>query len=197
MIKNYYKILGINKTDSLREIKRVYRKLALKWHPDVNSEPNAHEMFILINEAYLILSDEEARIKYNKQYDLVYNIETADEMKEPSIVYSEDIFNNENIYPDSDLEDWTENARTQAEKYSRMPFNQFAKILGEILKETGIITFNAILFSISAIAGTSLLVSAFPYLEISMGGKITIFLLIITLLLIWGIDNKKSNPEND
>tara|TARA_B110000208_G_scaffold191674_1_gene259499 strand:- start:526 stop:1341 length:816 start_codon:yes stop_codon:yes gene_type:complete len=51
-MKKYYDILGIDKTANLSEIKNAYRKLAVKYHPDKNSEMNASEMFIEITEAY-------------------------------------------------------------------------------------------------------------------------------------------------
>ena len=67
MAEDYYKILGIEKTASAEEIKKAYRKLALKWHPDKN--PNnkaAEEKFKKISEAYAVLSDTQKR----KDYDM-------------------------------------------------------------------------------------------------------------------------------
>ena len=55
-MKDYYKILGVEQDDSIVTIKRVFRKVALKMHPDVNDSPDAHEKFIELNEAYQILS---------------------------------------------------------------------------------------------------------------------------------------------
>jgi curved DNA-binding protein len=64
--RNYYKILGVNKSTSDKEIKRAYRKLALKYHPDRNpGDKNAEEQFKLINEAYAVLSDKEKRRQYD------------------------------------------------------------------------------------------------------------------------------------
>jgi len=66
--KDYYKILGISKTASQKEIKRAFRKLAVKYHPDKNpDDPKAEEKFKEINEAYMVLSDEEKR-KYYDQF---------------------------------------------------------------------------------------------------------------------------------
>lgn len=64
---DYYKVLGIPKTASADEIKKAYRKLARKWHPDLNSnDENAHKKFQEINEANEVLSDPEKRKKYDQ-----------------------------------------------------------------------------------------------------------------------------------
>lgn len=65
--KDYYDTLGVSKTASQDEIKKAYRKLARKYHPDVNpDDPNAEEKFKEINEAYQVLSDEEKRQKFDR-----------------------------------------------------------------------------------------------------------------------------------
>ncbi len=64
-MKDYYKILGVEKNASDMEIKRAFRKLAGKYHPDKNSSSDATEKFKEINEAYSTLSDPQKR----KQYD--------------------------------------------------------------------------------------------------------------------------------
>src|SRR4030066_2262589 len=64
--RDYYHILGVNKNASGEEIKRAYRKLAMKYHPDKNpNRKEAEGRFKEINEAYAVLSDKEKR----KQYD--------------------------------------------------------------------------------------------------------------------------------
>ncbi len=66
--KDYYKILDVNRKDSMKDIKKVYRKLARKYHPDINpGDSEAAEKFQEINEAHEVLSDPEKR----KQYDLL------------------------------------------------------------------------------------------------------------------------------
>ena len=64
--RDYYHVLGVNKNASDEEIKRAFRKLAMKYHPDKNpNRKEAEERFKEINEAYAVLSDKEKR----KQYD--------------------------------------------------------------------------------------------------------------------------------
>lgn len=66
MGKDYYKILGINKGANDDEIKKAYRKLALKYHPDKNKSPGAEEKFKEIAEAYEVLSDTKKREVYDQ-----------------------------------------------------------------------------------------------------------------------------------
>ena len=64
--KDYYKVLGVTKTASVDDIKKAFRKLARKYHPDVNpGDKKAEEKFKEINEAYEVLSDAEKRRKYD------------------------------------------------------------------------------------------------------------------------------------
>lgn len=66
MGKDFYKILGVSKTSSDDEIKKAYRKLALKYHPDKNKAPGAEEKFKEVAEAYEILSDKKKRDIYDQ-----------------------------------------------------------------------------------------------------------------------------------
>lgn len=64
---DYYKILGLNKTASQDDVKKAYKKLARKFHPDLNpNDPDAHRKFQEINEANEVLSDPEKRKKYDQ-----------------------------------------------------------------------------------------------------------------------------------
>jgi len=64
--KDYYKIMGIERDADQNEIKRAYRKLARKYHPDVSQESDAEERFKEVGEAYEVLKDPEKRASYNQ-----------------------------------------------------------------------------------------------------------------------------------
>ncbi|KTD24724.1 curved DNA binding protein DnaJ [Legionella lansingensis] len=64
--KDYYKIMGLERNASPEEIKRTYRKLARKYHPDVSKEPGSEEKFKELGEAYEVLKDPEKRAKYDQ-----------------------------------------------------------------------------------------------------------------------------------
>jgi molecular chaperone DnaJ len=63
---DYYKTLGVDKKASQDDIKKAYRKLARKYHPDTNKEPGAEERFKEISEAYDVLGDPDKRKKYDR-----------------------------------------------------------------------------------------------------------------------------------
>ena len=65
MRKDYYEVLGLTGTASAEQIKKAYRKLALKFHPDKNKAEDAEERFKQIGEAYEVLSDEDKRAEYD------------------------------------------------------------------------------------------------------------------------------------
>ena len=64
--RDYYEVLGIPRTASQEEMKSAFRKLARKYHPDVNDAPDAEERFKEINEAFAVLSDPEKRSVYDR-----------------------------------------------------------------------------------------------------------------------------------
>ncbi|MCX7634144.1 MAG: DnaJ domain-containing protein [Syntrophales bacterium] len=87
MSEDYYKLLGVEKNASAEDIKKAYRKLAFKWHPDRNpdNKAQAEEQFKKISEAYAVLSDPEKRQQYDR-------FGSADQFRQ---AYSqEDIFRN-------------------------------------------------------------------------------------------------------
>jgi curved DNA-binding protein len=64
--KDYYATLGVGKNATQEELQRAYRKLARKYHPDVNKTPGAEEKFKEIGEAYEVLKDPDKRAKYDR-----------------------------------------------------------------------------------------------------------------------------------
>src|SRR5262245_27757735 len=65
--RDYYEVLGVARTASVEEIKRSYRKLAVKFHPDKNpDDPHAEEKFKELGEAYDVLMDPDKRAAYDR-----------------------------------------------------------------------------------------------------------------------------------
>jgi curved DNA-binding protein len=91
-MEDYYKILGVSKKSSQDEIKKAYRKLAMKWHPDKNKDQQeiAEKKFKKISEAYQILGDENNR----KSYDIGGNNIDFTKM---NFVNPQDLFNNDEV----------------------------------------------------------------------------------------------------
>lgn len=139
MFPNYYERLGLTKSATKEDIKRAYRKLALEYHPDKNKRPDAHEKFIEVNEAYLLLYDDEARAKYDREYEEYYyrvaedsypRWDEEERKDEPSEHY-------EQVFDDIDLNKWAKNAKEQGAEYAEMAFEEFSKMVIGFVKETG------------------------------------------------------------
>ena len=64
--RDYYEVLGVEKNAAEAEIKKAYRKLAAKYHPDVNHDADAEDKFKEINEAYEVLSDPDKKARYDQ-----------------------------------------------------------------------------------------------------------------------------------
>lgn len=102
--KDYYKILGVTRTASNDDIKRAYRKLARKYHPDVSKEPNAEEQFKAVQESYEVLKDKKKREAYDM---LGSNWKNGQDFKPPPNWQGFDFqgggFENENVADFSDF----------------------------------------------------------------------------------------------
>ncbi len=66
MARDYYEVLGVPRGAGTDEIQQAYRKLARKYHPDVNKDPTAEDKFKEANEAYQVLSDPDTRKRYDR-----------------------------------------------------------------------------------------------------------------------------------
>ncbi|MDX2270474.1 MAG: molecular chaperone DnaJ [Cyanobacteriota bacterium] len=66
MARDYYELLGVSRDSSKEDIKKAYRRLARKYHPDVNKEPGAEDRFKEINRAYEVLSDNDLKSRYDR-----------------------------------------------------------------------------------------------------------------------------------
>ena len=72
-MKDYYQILGVRRGASLPEIRRAYRILVQRLHPDINPEPAAHELIKEVNEAYDVLSESAKKAQYDYQLENPYS----------------------------------------------------------------------------------------------------------------------------
>ncbi|MBO9598939.1 MAG: DnaJ domain-containing protein, partial [Cohnella sp.] len=64
--RDYYEVLGVEKNAGGEDIKKAYRNLARKYHPDVNKAPDAETKFKEVKEAYDVLSDDQQRARYDQ-----------------------------------------------------------------------------------------------------------------------------------
>lgn len=98
-MENYYKILGVEQNVTFDELKKVYRKLAKKYHPDTNlGNVKAEEMFKKITEAYEVLSDDKKRAKYDRELNGKFsnfdsNSKTSSNSNGKTSNINEEIFN--------------------------------------------------------------------------------------------------------
>ena len=201
MIKNYYETLGVGFNADRRAIKRAYRKLALEFHPDKNKSPGSHDKFIEINEAYLILYDDEARKRYDKEYH--YNFTSR---KEPKTEYSvktekqrksaKQRFDNERsfqTYEDEDLNRWSKNAREQAESFAKMAFNEFSNLAVGVVKETGFQLGNSLIMALGAIFTMSGCGNLVFGLTGDLGNPILGIIFLPIGLFLWNLAQKNWN----
>ncbi len=148
-MKNYYKILEIETNADIITIKKAYRMLALKYHPDKNTMENAAQIFIEITEAYEVLRNLENR----KEYD--------DLFKEFSK-------NSTNEKQTKTQQNWQQYGREKANEYSSMQVDDFiSRVVDEV--KIGVrygINFAMIAFCVFMVLTTPTAFSIDPYIGI-------------------------------
>jgi hypothetical protein len=116
-MKDYYEVLGIRPDSNISEIKVAYRQLALEYHPDRNSSPNASEKFIEITEAYDVLRNTKKRKKYDKRYQNEFDSQTKNDIDFKK-AYRE----------------WKKESHKRASQDAEMAYDEFATKIARELK---------------------------------------------------------------
>jgi curved DNA-binding protein CbpA len=152
MFLDYYEILEIDVDASVQDIKKAFKNQAVKWHPDRNSNYDTTERMQMINEAYLILKDAEARKLYDIEYWEYKRFVTVLVQQQNSTGVGQRSYSeNRNIYNKSELkntsnndyeiinkllEKWILNARRQAVKLALQTIRDFRGIASSGIKAT-------------------------------------------------------------
>ncbi|MDX1837847.1 cytochrome C biogenesis protein [Legionella taurinensis] len=121
--KDYYQIMGLERGASPEEIKRAYRKLARKYHPDVSKEPGAEEKFKELGEAYEVLKDPEKKAKYD-QYGQYWKQQGQSGFRPGETPYRHDSFNEGDA---ADFEDFINSIFRQRQQQQHANFYDFGQ----------------------------------------------------------------------
>lgn len=125
MFIDYYQILEIYLGASDVEIKKAFKIQAKKWHPDLNRGIDTNARMQLINEAYIILSDNDARRKYDKEFeDFLRSKNVHNYSKSPKNDFEYEEYN----IQDDELLKWMRNARKQAVDLAKQTIKDFKDI---------------------------------------------------------------------
>jgi|BioPla2DNA2_1021312.scaffolds.fasta_scaffold01045_13 curved DNA-binding protein CbpA len=157
--KDYYQILNVSLGATNEEIKRAFKEEALKWHPDRNAGKDTTLQMQLINEAYLILRDSEARQRYNKEYQSYYEFvcgESKYSQSQENEKYSESAKQeepkNESFeyeIKDDILAQWIRNAQKQAIELAKQTIEDIIGVSKAVskgcLQGIGVVIFSSIL----------------------------------------------------
>ena len=132
MVKDYYRTLEVRQGATPDEIKRAYRRLALRHHPVKSRDPDAHARFVEIGEANEILSDASKRSRYDALLASVRSRGT--EQPAPATPFQE--------RGDAQYEEWVRQARERYQAYAKVPFERFYQGAIQATKQAAHHTFN-------------------------------------------------------
>jgi curved DNA-binding protein CbpA len=124
-IRDYYQVLDINRDANTEEIKRAFRKKALKYHPDVCKLKEANNLFLEIYEAFEILSDPIKRGAFDNSN--IFKEKMTDEYRSST---------------NTNYETWVNDAKTKAESHSKMKYGEYKKNVMDDLIQTTKTTIN-------------------------------------------------------
>lgn len=106
--ENYYEILGLSEDATDQDIKKSYRSLVKKFHPDINSKTGSEEIFMIIQEAYEVLVDPSLREKYDEILSRKYDNEDYEEYEDDSSPgYKEEEYSKVRRSPVKDYQTYT------------------------------------------------------------------------------------------
>ena len=130
IIKNYYKILGLTRDATEKDIKKAYRNLAVELHPSRSKHENAKALFIEVTEAFEILSKKRKKKNYDILYDHYYGatVEERKKVDEKILNKKEDQQVKETPNPkvEKEVNSWAKKARKTAKNVAEGTFEVFA-----------------------------------------------------------------------
>ncbi len=184
--RDYYEVLGVDRTATNSEIKEVYRKLAQMYHPDINKSHAAEDKMKLINEAYEVLSDEIRRQQYDTKWDEKNQQDdtTAKSAPTPNGVESQ------SGYEDEEPEYWRAYKRTHKDtSYSTQEYESHSRnglARSHILQAFGILIILYSLIDYRTFVVDELMM---------MSSKIWVWLLVAIIISSTFYDNYKHRKE--
>lgn len=176
-MKNYYKTLELYQNATIVDIKKAYRKLAFKYHPDYNKSENANSIFREITEAYEILKDFEKRK-----------------------VYDDFLLNKNSKQTEEKMDSWQRQAKEKATEYSEMNYDTFKT---NIIKELTLVArhsgnFGCLIFIIFGfVISFYVLIKSLIEKDENMVGGMILNIVFYTILIIWLYPKFTQNYKDD